>query len=172
MPPLNAGGNITLSAHSNVDVNATGSETGNTNNTGHTSGTAADGLDFISLVWPLGCDDGGDGTSTHTAAAVDREGDVAQAEYDFVVPGRWFDMRNEALKTTTNEHVLRQHMEYAHSFVHTMDAISNLPADFLPHDTRRCKTLLIERTGYVIELVGLKGGKCTKCGLAIPGVWS
>lgn len=36
----------------------------------------------------------------------------------------------------------------------------------------QCKSLLIERTGYVIQQVNLKNGKCGKCARDIPGVWS
>lgn len=36
----------------------------------------------------------------------------------------------------------------------------------------RCRTLLIERTGYVVKKMDVKNGKCIKCGLAIPGIWS
>ncbi len=36
----------------------------------------------------------------------------------------------------------------------------------------RCHQLLIERTGYTIRVMNLSKGKCKKCGLTIPGVWS
>lgn len=35
-----------------------------------------------------------------------------------------------------------------------------------------CGNLLIKRVGYSTEIVGLKNGKCEKCGEKIPGVWS
>ncbi len=35
-----------------------------------------------------------------------------------------------------------------------------------------CGALLIKRIGYSTEIVGLKDGKCSKCGTSIPGVWS
>ena len=35
-----------------------------------------------------------------------------------------------------------------------------------------CKKLLIERVGYITDVVGLADGKCTKCGHAVPGVWT
>ena len=35
-----------------------------------------------------------------------------------------------------------------------------------------CGALLIKRLGYSTEIVGLKDGKCKKCGVKIPGVWS
>jgi len=31
---------------------------------------------------------------------------------------------------------------------------------------------LVDRYGYSSKFVDLKDGKCTKCGTAIPGVWS
>jgi len=34
-----------------------------------------------------------------------------------------------------------------------------------------CKNLLVEREGYLIKVRGMKGEKCGKCGLKIPGVW-
>ena len=34
-----------------------------------------------------------------------------------------------------------------------------------------CGARLIHRTGYNIQIEALRGGKCGKCGLAIPGVW-
>jgi pyruvate formate lyase activating enzyme len=36
----------------------------------------------------------------------------------------------------------------------------------------RCKKLLIQRTGYMIGEVHLKGGKCGYCGKPIPGIWA
>jgi len=35
----------------------------------------------------------------------------------------------------------------------------------------KCKKLLIQRTGYMIGEVRLKGGKCSYCGKPIPGIW-
>ena len=70
---LTASGNVTLNAHSNVDVNATGAETGNTNNTGHSSGSAADGIDFVSLVTSFDhtkIDIGGGSTLTATGGDI------------------------------------------------------------------------------------------------------
>jgi pyruvate formate lyase activating enzyme len=36
----------------------------------------------------------------------------------------------------------------------------------------RCKKLLIQRTGYIVGEVHLKGGKCGYCGKPIPGIWT
>jgi pyruvate formate lyase activating enzyme len=36
----------------------------------------------------------------------------------------------------------------------------------------RCKKLLIQRTGYMVGEVHLKGGKCGYCGKPIPGIWA
>jgi pyruvate formate lyase activating enzyme len=36
----------------------------------------------------------------------------------------------------------------------------------------KCRTELIRRVGYQIDANQIKGGKCPKCGTAIPGVWS
>jgi pyruvate formate lyase activating enzyme len=36
----------------------------------------------------------------------------------------------------------------------------------------KCKKLLIQRTGYMIGEVHLKGGKCGYCGKPIPGIWA
>ncbi len=35
----------------------------------------------------------------------------------------------------------------------------------------RCKKLIIQRTGYMVGEVSLKGGKCAACGIPIPGIW-
>jgi pyruvate formate lyase activating enzyme len=36
----------------------------------------------------------------------------------------------------------------------------------------KCDKLLIRRQGYFTQMVGLKAGKCDKCGESIPGVWA
>ena len=36
----------------------------------------------------------------------------------------------------------------------------------------KCKKLLIQRTGYMVGEVHLKGGKCGYCGKPIPGIWA
>jgi pyruvate formate lyase activating enzyme len=36
----------------------------------------------------------------------------------------------------------------------------------------KCKKLLIQRTGYMIGEVHLKGGKCGYCGKPVPGIWA
>jgi pyruvate formate lyase activating enzyme len=36
----------------------------------------------------------------------------------------------------------------------------------------RCKKMVIQRTGYMIGEVRLKGGKCGYCGKPIPGIWA
>jgi pyruvate formate lyase activating enzyme len=35
-----------------------------------------------------------------------------------------------------------------------------------------CKSLLVERIGYRVKVIGLKGSACSKCGKAVPGVWT
>ncbi|NQU15528.1 MAG: AmmeMemoRadiSam system radical SAM enzyme [Desulfobacteraceae bacterium] len=35
----------------------------------------------------------------------------------------------------------------------------------------RCKKIVIQRMGYMIEAIRLKGGKCQYCGRPIPGIW-
>jgi pyruvate formate lyase activating enzyme len=34
-----------------------------------------------------------------------------------------------------------------------------------------CNELLIERVGYITQVIGLTNGQCSRCGHAIPGVW-
>jgi len=36
----------------------------------------------------------------------------------------------------------------------------------------RCKTMIIQRTGFMIREVHLKGGKCAYCGKPISGIWT
>lgn len=36
----------------------------------------------------------------------------------------------------------------------------------------RCKKLMIQRTGYMVGEVRLKGGRCAYCGTPIPGIWA
>ena len=36
----------------------------------------------------------------------------------------------------------------------------------------RCHAVLIHRMGYQVRIVGMRGGKCAKCGQPIPGVWA
>jgi len=36
----------------------------------------------------------------------------------------------------------------------------------------KCKQLLVSRSGYHAEIVGLNENRCSKCGLDIPGFWS
>jgi pyruvate formate lyase activating enzyme len=36
----------------------------------------------------------------------------------------------------------------------------------------QCKKMIIQRTGYMIGEVRLKGGKCEYCGKPIPGIWA
>ena len=36
----------------------------------------------------------------------------------------------------------------------------------------RCKKMIIQRTGFMIGEVHLKGGKCKYCGKPIPGIWA
>jgi pyruvate formate lyase activating enzyme len=51
--------------------------------------------------------------------------------------------------------------------------IGNVPGHPGQHtDCPSCSARLIERTGYMVQVVHLKEGSCGKCGLPIPGVWS
>jgi len=36
----------------------------------------------------------------------------------------------------------------------------------------RCKKMIIQRTGYMIGEIHLKGGKCGYCGKPVPGIWA
>jgi len=36
----------------------------------------------------------------------------------------------------------------------------------------KCKTILIQRTGYIIRKMNVTAGKCPSCATSIPGVWS
>jgi pyruvate formate lyase activating enzyme len=36
----------------------------------------------------------------------------------------------------------------------------------------KCKKMLIQRSGYMVGEVNLKGGKCKYCGKPIPGIWT
>ncbi|HET7338954.1 MAG TPA: hypothetical protein VFK22_05355, partial [Candidatus Dormibacteraeota bacterium] len=47
---LTASGNLTLSAHSNLNVSTNGADSGDTTNAGHTTGTSVDGVLGISLI--------------------------------------------------------------------------------------------------------------------------
>ena len=50
--------------------------------------------------------------------------------------------------------------------------IGNVPGHEAEHTTcPKCKTRVIERTGYRVQTVHLQDGKCTKCGQPIPGIW-
>lgn len=50
--------------------------------------------------------------------------------------------------------------------------IGNVPGHEAEHTTcPQCKTRVIERTGYRIQVTQLQDGKCAKCGQAIPGIW-
>jgi pyruvate formate lyase activating enzyme len=51
--------------------------------------------------------------------------------------------------------------------------IGNVPAHqgentFCPE----CEKMIIQRTGYMIGEVHLRGGKCEYCGKSIPGIWT
>jgi len=37
---------------------------------------------------------------------------------------------------------------------------------------RRCKRLLIERAGFMVRGLHLKGGRCEACGTPVPGIWA
>ena len=50
--------------------------------------------------------------------------------------------------------------------------IGNVPGHEAEHtDCPKCKTRLIERTGYNIRVLQLQDGKCGKCGQAVSGIW-
>lgn len=50
--------------------------------------------------------------------------------------------------------------------------LGNVPGHEAEHTTcPQCKSRLIERTGYQIQLIELEDGKCRKCGRSIPGIW-
>ena len=50
--------------------------------------------------------------------------------------------------------------------------IGNVPGHDAEHThCPQCKTRLIERTGYKVQVLQLQDGKCGKCGQAIPGIW-
>ena len=51
--------------------------------------------------------------------------------------------------------------------------IGNVPPGHKAENTYcpNCKGLLIERRGYVIKKMALKGGECPDCKCAIPGLW-
>jgi pyruvate formate lyase activating enzyme len=36
----------------------------------------------------------------------------------------------------------------------------------------KCRKVVVERTGYSIGAMHIKGGKCRYCQQTIPGVWS
>jgi pyruvate formate lyase activating enzyme len=50
--------------------------------------------------------------------------------------------------------------------------IGNIPGHPGEHTVcPKCKTRLIERTGYQVQVLQLKDGSCAKCGQPIPGIW-
>jgi pyruvate formate lyase activating enzyme len=50
--------------------------------------------------------------------------------------------------------------------------IGNLPGNEAENTyCRSCRKLLIARQGYQIGEMHLKGGKCSYCGTAVPGIW-
>lgn len=36
----------------------------------------------------------------------------------------------------------------------------------------KCRTVVIRRTGYAVELTAFEKGHCTRCGTAFPGIWT
>jgi pyruvate formate lyase activating enzyme len=36
----------------------------------------------------------------------------------------------------------------------------------------RCKRPLIERSGFMVRGLHLRGGKCPACGTPVPGIWA
>jgi len=51
--------------------------------------------------------------------------------------------------------------------------IGNIPGHEGEHTfCPKCKKLLIQRIGYMIGEVNVKGGKCKYCGKPIPGIWT
>ena len=50
--------------------------------------------------------------------------------------------------------------------------LGNVPGHPAEHtDCPDCKSRLIERTGYRVQVLELKDGHCGKCGRKIPGIW-
>ncbi len=51
--------------------------------------------------------------------------------------------------------------------------IGNIPGHEGEHTfCPKCKKMLIQRTGYMVGEINLRGGKCRYCGKPIPGIWS
>jgi pyruvate formate lyase activating enzyme len=51
--------------------------------------------------------------------------------------------------------------------------IGNVPGHEGEHTyCPKCKKILIQRSGYMVGEVNLKGGKCKYCGKPIPGIWA
>ena len=51
--------------------------------------------------------------------------------------------------------------------------IGNVPGHEAEHTyCPRCKRVIIERSGFIIRGIHLKGGKCGACGKPIPGIWA
>ncbi len=50
--------------------------------------------------------------------------------------------------------------------------LGNIPGHEAEHtNCPQCKTRLIERTGYQVQVLQLQDGKCGKCGQGIAGIW-
>jgi pyruvate formate lyase activating enzyme len=50
--------------------------------------------------------------------------------------------------------------------------IGNVPGHDAEHtDCPRCKTRIIQRWGYKVQVLHLKKGRCDQCGQPIPGIW-
>ncbi len=72
----------------------------------------------------------------------------------------------------TPVHTLERSKEIAHTEGLQYVYIGNVPGN--PGENTicpRCGARLIHRTGYNIRIEALRGGKCSQCGLTIPGVW-
>ena len=51
--------------------------------------------------------------------------------------------------------------------------IGNVPGHEGEHTfCPKCKKMLIQRSGYMVGEINLKGGKCKYCGKPIPGIWA
>jgi len=51
--------------------------------------------------------------------------------------------------------------------------IGNIPGHEGEHTfCQKCKKMIIQRTGYMVGEINVKGGKCKYCGKPIPGIWA
>ncbi len=51
--------------------------------------------------------------------------------------------------------------------------IGNVPGHAAENTTcPKCKKVILQRTGYMVREIHIKGGKCAHCGKPIPGIWA